>query len=75
MRAANERGDDRLKRFMSERGLDPGKEYSRDDWNAGAVAYDEKKLDEAENRADENRRAARPDAGSRAAAAPATPTS
>ena len=50
-----EMGDERLKKFMTERGLDPSKEYSRDDWNAGAERYDQQKYDEAENEADQRR--------------------
>ena len=62
IKAANEsdRGRGRLERFMKERGLDPDKPYSREDWDRGAVQYQQRKYDEAESRADENRRAPRP---------------
>ncbi len=55
----DEMTSDRLKRFMSDRGLDPKKAYSRDEWNRGADAYDEKKYAEAEAKGDEERRARR----------------
>ncbi|MFH5802561.1 hypothetical protein [Alienimonas sp. DA493] len=36
----DEVGDDRMKRFMQDRGLDPEKTYSRDEWNRGAEAFE-----------------------------------
>ncbi|NNJ25727.1 hypothetical protein LzC2_18000 [Planctomycetes bacterium LzC2] len=52
----DETGDDRVKQFMRERGMEPNQTYSRDDWNQKAVEYEDKKATEAENEGEEERR-------------------
>ena len=52
----DEISDDRVKRFMTDRGLDPNREYSREDWDRGAAEYEDKKMTEEENEAEEDRR-------------------
>ena len=52
----DETSNNRVKRFMQDRGLDPNREYSREDWNRGAAEYEDKKMTEEENEAEEDRR-------------------
>ncbi|QDT17561.1 EF-hand domain-containing protein [Alienimonas californiensis] len=56
----DEVGDDRMKRFMQDRGLDPQKAYSRDAWNKGAEAYEQKRAREQESEGGEEQRREEP---------------
>ena len=55
----DETGDDRVQRFLKERGMDPRQTYSRDEWNVKAAEYEDQKFVERSNEDDENRRKSR----------------